>query len=73
MYKLILFTLLVGCGKPLIPDKVIVDAPEEVTVTHEVRLRWEFIEEYCNTYSRTNEELESCLARLYRQFTEVIE
>lgn len=72
MYKLILFTLLVGCGQPLIPDKIKIDAPEEVKVNHEVRLRWEFIEEYCGAYSRTNEELESCLARLYKQFTGVL-
>ena len=69
MGKLILLIFLVGCGKPLLPDKIKIDAPEQVEVTHKVELEWQFINEYCDTYATTNEELEDCLARMSRILT----
>ena len=63
---LLILLLLTGCGEPLIPDKIVVDAPEEITVNH--KITWEFVDEYCNNTSGNNQELEECISDFVKRF-----
>jgi len=62
--RVLIVLLLLSCGKPLLPDKIKIDAPENIEVHHKIEIEWQFINEYCSLASSTNEELEECLVRL---------
>ena len=62
MRTIILISLfLIGCGKPLIPNQITIDAPENIEVTHRIEFQIEFAKEYCDIVSATNEDLNNCL------------
>ena len=67
MKKLLLILFITGCGmKPLIPEEIKIDAPEEIIVKHEIS--WEFVEEYCTNFATTNNELEECVNAFIEKF-----
>jgi len=51
----------VGCGQPLLPNKIEIDAPESIEVTHRIEFQIEFARQYCDIVSGTNEDLNNCL------------
>ena len=61
MYKLILLLFLIGCGKPLIPDNIKIDVPEEYRVKHDIEWQLDFARNYCQVLATTNEQLNECL------------
>ncbi|MAV64722.1 MAG: hypothetical protein CMG00_05980 [Candidatus Marinimicrobia bacterium] len=68
MKKLLLILFMVGCGaKPIIPERITVDAPEEITVKHEIS--WSFVDEYCTNIAATNNQLEECVNEFIEKFT----
>ena len=68
MKKLLLILFMAGCGvKPLVPERITVDVPEEITVKHEIS--WSFVDEYCTNLSATNSQLEECINEFIEKFT----
>ena len=65
--RTLILLLLISCGKPLIPNKIEIDAPENIQVTHKVELQLEFVSEYCDTISGTNEDLNKCIDDFLRE------
>ena len=53
--------LLIGCGKPLIPDNIKIDVPEQYRVKHDIEWKIEFAKNYCQVLATTNEQLNECL------------
>ncbi len=71
MKKLVLILFMVGCGvKPLVPETITVDAPEKITVEH--KITWEFVDEYCNNVSTSNNELEECFKSFIDRFDHLL-
>lgn len=59
--RTLILLLLISCGKPLIPNKIEIDAPENIEVTHKIEFQIKFAKDYCDIISATNEDWNDCL------------